>query len=89
MYLQHPLRIGADDKYDVARIADAVAEADIVCIQEAVSRLAAKCLRRPDRRDRRPAQSLSLVSRRHGVRREHGRCGGDGSPIAAAASAMP
>ncbi len=29
--------VGADGKYDVARIADAVAEADIVCLQEAVS----------------------------------------------------
>jgi endonuclease/exonuclease/phosphatase family metal-dependent hydrolase len=29
--------VGADGKYDVARIADAVAEADIVCLQEVVS----------------------------------------------------
>lgn len=29
--------VGADGKYDVARIADAVAGADIVCLQEAVS----------------------------------------------------
>lgn len=29
--------VGADGTYDVARIADAVAEADIVCLQEAVS----------------------------------------------------
>ena len=29
--------VGADGKYDVARIADAVAEADIVCLQEAVN----------------------------------------------------
>ncbi len=29
--------VGADGKYDVARIADAVADADIVCLQEAVS----------------------------------------------------
>ncbi|MDP2330756.1 MAG: endonuclease/exonuclease/phosphatase family protein [Reyranella sp.] len=29
--------VGADGKYDVARIADAFAEADIVCLQEAVS----------------------------------------------------
>ena len=26
--------VGADGKYDVARIADAVADADIVCLQE-------------------------------------------------------
>ena len=29
--------VGADGKYDVARIADVVAKADIVCVQEAVS----------------------------------------------------
>jgi endonuclease/exonuclease/phosphatase family metal-dependent hydrolase len=29
--------VGADGKYDVARIADAVTEADILCLQEAVS----------------------------------------------------
>ena len=29
--------VGADGKYDVARIADAVADADIVCLQEVVS----------------------------------------------------
>ncbi len=29
--------VGSDGAYDVARIADTVAEADIICIQEAVS----------------------------------------------------
>ncbi len=65
--------VGSDGRYDVARIADTVAEpTSSVCRSR--FRLAAERLRRSDCRDCLQAQPLSLVPRRHGVRRQRGGC---------------